>query len=48
MGFVVINEMDNVKVSLDNGHKYARRDIKCGEQIIKYGYPIGVATVFIK
>lgn len=48
MGFVVISERDNVKVSLDNGHKYARRDIKSGEQIIKYGYPIGVATVFIK
>ena len=48
MGFVVISERDNVKVCLDNGHKYARRDIKCGEKIIKYGYPIGVATVFIK
>lgn len=26
------------------GHKFAIRDIKKGEPIIKYGYPIGVAT----
>ena len=48
MEFVVISEKDSVKVSLDNGHKYARRDIKCGEHIIKYGLPIGVATRDIK
>ena len=48
MGFVVINERDNVKVNLDNGHKYALCDIEAGEEIIKYGYPIGKATDFIK
>ena len=48
MGFVVINERDNVKVNLDNGHKYALRNIEAGEEIIKYGYPIGKATDFIK
>ena len=44
MGYYVINEKDNVKVNLENGHKYALRDIKKGEEIIKYGFPIGVAT----
>lgn len=43
MGYVVINDEDNVKVSLDNGHKYVLRDIKKGENIIKYGFPIGTA-----
>lgn len=44
MGFVVINKNDNVKVSLENGHKYALRDIAKGEKVIKYGYPIGTAS----
>lgn len=44
MEYVLISNKDNVKVCLDNGHKYAVRDIKKGEQIIKYGFPIGVAT----
>lgn len=44
MGFVVINKNDNVKVSLENGHKYALRDIAKGEEVIKYGYPIGIAS----
>ncbi len=44
MGNIVINERDNVLVCLENGHKYARRDIRAGEQIIKYGFPIGTAT----
>ena len=44
MEFTVINEKDNVKVSLDNGHKYALKDISKGEDVIKYGFPIGVAT----
>lgn len=44
MGYYVINEKDNVKVNLENGHKYALRNIKKGENVIKYGYPIGVAT----
>lgn len=48
MEYVLISEKDNVKVCLDNGHKYAVRDIKKGEQIIKYGFPIGVACEDIK
>lgn len=44
MGFYVINSRDNVKVNLENGHKYALRSIKKGEKIIKYGFPIGVAS----
>lgn len=44
----LINEKDNASVNLDDGHKYANRDIACGENIIKYGYPIGVATADIK
>ncbi len=48
MEYVVINKNDNVKVCLENGHKYALRDIKAGEQVIKYGFPIGVASTDIK
>lgn len=48
MGFVVIHPDDNVKVNLDNGHKYAVRDIQKGENVIKYGFPIGVASENIK
>lgn len=44
MEYVVINEKDNVKISLENGHKYATKPISKGEEVIKYGYPIGVAT----
>ncbi|MDP4133929.1 MAG: UxaA family hydrolase, partial [Bacillota bacterium] len=43
-----INKLDNVVVSLEDGHKYADRDIKKGENIIKYGCPIGHATEDIK
>ena len=39
-----IHEKDCVEVNLENGHKYALRDISKGEQVIKYGYPIGIAT----
>lgn len=39
-----INERDNVNINLQNGHKYADTDIKAGENIIKYGQPIGHAT----
>lgn len=39
-----INAYDNVEVNLADGHKYALRDIKSGEKIIKYGFPIGHAT----
>ncbi len=45
---MLINKLDNVEVNLDNGHKYAARDIKCYENIIKYGNPIGHATSDIK
>ena len=48
MGYYVINSKDNIKVNLENGHKYALSDIKKGEEIIKYGFPIGVATDDIK
>ena len=45
---MLINKLDNVDVNLEDGHKYAARDIKCGEDIIKYGNPIGHATADIK
>ncbi|MCR5605594.1 MAG: altronate dehydratase family protein [Treponema sp.] len=52
---VTLEAMDNVKevtVTLQEditaGHKFAIRDIKKGEAIIKYGYPIGEATEDIK
>ena len=44
MGYVLIHPNDNVKVALENGHKYAVRDIAKGEKIIKYGFPIGIST----
>lgn len=45
---MIINKLDNVEVNLENGHKYALCDIKKGENIIKYGNPIGHATENIK
>ena len=48
---IKINEKDNVAVMLEgekSGHKIALNDIKAGENVIKYGYPIGHATVDIK
>ena len=45
---MLINKLDNVEVNLEDGHKYAIRDIKCGENVIKYGNPIGHATLDIK
>ncbi len=45
---MLINKLDNVEVNLSDGHKYAARDIGCGENIIKYGQPIGHATADIK
>ena len=38
-----IHKLDNVEVR-ENGHKYALIDIKEGENVIKYGSPIGHAT----
>ena len=40
---MIINPLDNVEIRED-GHKYARRDIAEGENVIKYGMPIGHAT----
>lgn len=45
---MIINKKDNVYVNIENGHKYALYDIKKGENIIKYGQPIGYATEDIK
>ncbi|MBQ8260189.1 MAG: altronate dehydratase [Clostridia bacterium] len=41
---LIINKLDNVGINLADGHKYALRDIKNGENVIKYGQPIGHAT----
>ena len=38
-----IHKSDNVEVRED-GHKYALCDIRCGENVIKYGFPIGHAV----
>ncbi len=40
---MVIHPLDNVEVRED-GHKYALRDIAAGENVVKYGMPIGHAT----
>jgi len=45
---MLINKLDNVEINLSDGHKYAVSDIKAGENIIKYGSPIGHATCDIK
>ncbi len=45
---MLINKLDNVEVNISNGHKYAIRDIAKGENVIKYGQPIGHATANIK
>ena len=45
---MLINRLDNVEINLADGHKYALCDIKAGENIIKYGNPIGHATIDIK
>ncbi|MBQ7040025.1 MAG: altronate dehydratase [Clostridia bacterium] len=45
---MLINKLDNVEVNIENGHKYAVKDIFMGENIIKYGQPIGHATCDIK
>jgi altronate hydrolase len=42
-----IHPNDNVEVR-ENGHKYALKDIKKGENVIKYGSPIGHAICDIK
>ena len=45
---MLITKLDNVEVNIEDGHKYAARDIVKGENIIKYGQPIGHATEDIK
>lgn len=45
---MLIHRLDNVEVNLKDGHKYATRDILLGENVIKYGNPIGHATKSIK
>ncbi len=45
---MLINKLDNVEVNLETGHKQALCDIKSGENIIKYGNPIGHAIADIK
>ncbi len=42
-----IHPFDTVGVDLETGHKYALRDIKKGENVVKYGFPIGHATADI-
>ena len=44
MDIVRINEKDNVGVNLETGHKVSLCDINEGEDVVKYGYPIGRAT----
>ncbi len=48
MGFILIHENDNVYVNDADSHKYAVSDINKGENVIKYGFPIGVAVEDIK
>ena len=51
MAKIKISPLDNVDVNVGgeyDGHKTANRDIKKGENIIKYGYPIGHALEDIK
>ena len=45
---MLINKLDNVEVNIEDGHKYAIRDIGINENIIKYGEPIGHAVCDIK
>ena len=40
---MIISEKDNVEVRAD-GHKYALRALAVGEDVVKYGMPIGHAT----
>lgn len=42
------DETVTLKEDIARGHKFALRDIAEGEAVIKYGYPIGVATRDIK
>jgi altronate hydrolase len=46
--YLKINPADNVWVNLETGHKYATQLIKKGENVIKYGFPIGHALADIQ
>ena len=48
MRTIKIHDTDNVAVNVETGHKVALRDIKKGENVIKYGFAIGHATEDIK
>ena len=43
-----IHPLDNVAVNIETGHKVALCDIAQGENVIKYGFPIGHATAPIR
>ncbi len=43
MSTIRISALDNVAVDTATGHKVALCDIKAGEKVIKYGFPIGIA-----
>ena len=51
---IILNERDNVGVlksprgEVPAGHKIALVDITKGAPVVKYGYPIGVATEDIR
>ena len=49
-GFVANVDGEEVTLSMDipAGHKFALRDIAEGEDIIKYGYPIGHAMCAVR
>lgn len=44
MSSIKINDRDNVTVDSATGHKTALCAIKKGEKVIKYGFPIGMAS----
>lgn len=48
MSFLTIHSNDNVAVDLSSGHKVALCDINEGENVIKYGFPIGHTTKPVK
>ncbi len=45
---LVNGEEVSLSVNVSMGHKIARQEINKDQEIIKYGFPIGVATVDIK
>lgn len=44
MSLIKIQSSDNVAVDTETGHKVALKAISCGDNVIKYGYPIGRAS----